>query len=61
MGHAYDRQYVSKMKEIAKRHDLQLREGVYCGLGGPCYETIAEINMLRLLGGDAVGKNSSFV
>ena len=58
MGHAYDRQYVSKIKEIAKKQNLELREGVYCGLGGPCYETIAEINMLRILGGDAVGMST---
>lgn len=58
VGHAYDRQYVSKIKEIAKKQNLELREGVYCGLGGPCYETIAEINMLRILGGDAVGMST---
>ncbi|CAF1647132.1 unnamed protein product [Rotaria magnacalcarata] len=58
VGHAYDRQYIMKMKEIAAKYNLQLREGVYCGLGGPCYETIAEINMLRLLGGDAVGMST---
>ncbi|CAF1211894.1 unnamed protein product [Rotaria sp. Silwood1] len=55
VGHAYDRQYLSQMKQVAKKHNLDLREGIYCGLGGPCYETIAEINMLRSLGGDAVG------
>ncbi len=44
------------MKQISKDHNLELREGVYCGLGGPCYETLAEINMLRIVGGDAVGK-----
>ena len=81
VGHAYDRAYLLKMKEVAKKHNVDLREGVYCGLGisncfllmflveistylnffsnvtlgGPCYETIAEINMLRILGGDAVG------
>ncbi|CAF3178313.1 unnamed protein product [Rotaria sp. Silwood2] len=55
VGHAYDRQYLSQMKHVAKKHNLELREGIYCGLGGPCYETIAEINMLRSLGGDAVG------
>lgn len=55
VGQAYDREYLSIMKDVAKKHNLELREGLYCGLGGPCYETIAEINMLRCFGGDAVG------
>ncbi|CAF3930436.1 unnamed protein product [Rotaria sp. Silwood2] len=58
VGHAYDREYLLEMKRIARKYNLQLREGVYCGLGGPCYETIAEIKMLRLLGGDAVGMST---
>ncbi|CAF1062062.1 unnamed protein product [Rotaria sordida] len=58
VGHAYDREYLLEMKKIANKNNLQLREGVYCGLGGPCYETIAEINMLKLLGGDAVGMST---
>ncbi|CAF1336711.1 unnamed protein product [Adineta ricciae] len=55
VGHAYDRQYASQMKQVAAKHNIELREGVYCALGGPCYETIAEINLLRVLGIDAVG------
>jgi len=55
VGHAYDRKYLDKMKEVATKHNVELREGIYAGLGGPCYETIAEINMLRILGTDAVG------
>lgn len=33
VGHAYDREYLSKVKQIAKNQNLELREGVYCGLG----------------------------
>lgn len=48
VGHAYDRKYIVKMKEIAKNRNLELREGVYCGLGKyfVCYLYILnEINL----------------
>lgn len=35
-----------------------LRQGTYCAVGGPNYETMAEIEMLRRLKGDAVGMST---
>lgn len=37
---------------------LRARSGVYCGVGGPSYETPAECRLLRTLGGDAVGMST---
>lgn len=36
----------------------QMREGVYCFMGGPQFETPAEIRAIRILGGDAVGMST---
>lgn len=33
-----------------------IREGVYCMVSGPNFETIAEARMLLILGCDSVGK-----
>jgi purine-nucleoside phosphorylase len=46
------------LKAAADRQGLPLPEGVYCWYSGPSFETPAEIRMLKLLGGDAVGMST---
>lgn len=55
---AYDPRLGGIVREVAAERGLTLREGVYTCLLGPSYETPAEIRMLRLLGGDAVGMST---
>src|SRR5574344_342690 len=37
---------------------LGMRKGIYAAMSGPSYETPAEINMLRIIGADAVGMST---
>ena len=46
------------LKAAAKAKGIDLPEGVYCWYSGPSFETPAEIRMLKLLGGDAVGMST---
>ncbi|MFW0784329.1 purine-nucleoside phosphorylase [Gordonia sp. CPCC 206044] len=50
--------YSPRLREIARRADPSLTDGVYAGLPGPHYETPAEIRMLRTLGADLVGMST---
>ncbi|XP_072423613.1 purine nucleoside phosphorylase-like, partial [Chiloscyllium punctatum] len=56
MSDAYDRALRRIASEVAKDlgYGAILQEGVYCTVGGPSYETIAECRMLRIIGADAV-------
>ena len=58
MSEAYDREYRELALQVAAEQGVTLRQGVYCGLAGPNYETPAEIRMLRTLGADAVGMST---
>ncbi|XP_027751506.1 purine nucleoside phosphorylase [Empidonax traillii] len=60
MSDAYDQDLLGLAKESAQELGLLsfTREGVYCVLAGPCYETIAECRLLQALGADAVGMST---
>lgn len=54
----YDSALSERLRRCALAEGIPLREGVYAGLRGPCYETRAEAALLRRLGADAVGMST---
>jgi purine-nucleoside phosphorylase len=58
MSEAYSKELAATAREIAVRLNIAVKEGVYFGNPGPVYETPAEIRMVRLMGGDAVGMST---
>ncbi len=58
MSEAYSRELRDLAKEVAAAEQIDLRDGVYAFMGGPSFETPAEIRMLRTLGADAVGMST---
>lgn len=58
MSDAYDRELQQLAMDVGQElgYGDFLKEGVYCVLGGPSFETIAECRMLHRLGADAVGE-----
>lgn len=60
MDRAYDPHLVKIAKEVAKEMKMEkdIQTGVYTCVGGPNYETVAELRMLKLFGVDAVGMST---
>jgi len=58
MSDPYDASLRDQLRAAALALGIIVREGVYAGVQGPSYETRAEIKMLQLLGGDAVGMST---
>jgi purine-nucleoside phosphorylase len=49
---------IAKAKVIAKTLDIEVHDGIYLGLQGPTFETLAEYKMVKILGADCVGMST---
>ncbi|EMP24277.1 Purine nucleoside phosphorylase [Chelonia mydas] len=60
MSDSYDEQLRGLALAVGRElgYGPSLHEGVYCTVGGPNYETIAECRFLQQLGADAVGMST---
>jgi len=58
MSQAYDRELGKIAREIARKNNVLLQEGVYAGLAGPSFETPADLRFLNSIGADSVGMST---
>ncbi|MDE6454289.1 MAG: purine-nucleoside phosphorylase [Muribaculaceae bacterium] len=58
MTEPYDHALISLADEIAAEKQIRLMHGVYVGTTGPTFETPAEYEYFRIIGGDAVGMST---
>ena len=58
MSDGYHKFYRDQLIKVAKKIDQKIYEGIYCMYSGPNFETPAEINALKVIGGNAVGMST---
>lgn len=58
MTEAYSKKLVNLADTIAAEKNIRVMHGVYVGTTGPTFETPAEYEYFRIIGGDAVGMST---
>jgi len=58
MHEAYSKKMIAKMEGISQKLNIPVQKGIYLALQGPTFETPAEYNMVKNMGGDAVGMST---
>ena len=58
MSEAYNKNVIALADKIANELNIKVQHGVYVGDTGPSYETPAEYNYYRIIGGDCVGMST---
>lgn len=51
--------YSSRLRDLARSIEPSLDEGIYCQFRGPHYETPAEVQMVKAIGGHIVGMSTA--
>lgn len=59
MSEVYSKRLIGIIEDTAKRNNIETKSGVYLQLGGPNFETPAEIKMAGLIGADTVGMSTA--
>ena len=55
----YKKQFRDTFRETAQENNIEIKEGVYVAVGGPNYETVSDLRIFQMLGGDAVGMSTA--
>lgn len=58
MSEPYSKNMIAKAKELAQNLNIDVQDGIYLGLQGPTFETLAEYKMVKILGADCVGMST---
>ncbi|PJJ11053.1 purine-nucleoside phosphorylase [Flavobacterium sp. 1] len=58
MSQPYSVEMIAKAKAIAQEFNIEIHDGIYLGLQGPTFETLAEYKMVKILGADCVGMST---
>lgn len=58
MSEPYSLKMIAAAKKIAQQLSIEVHDGVYLGLQGPTFETLAEYKMVKILGADCVGMST---
>ena len=58
MSEPYSKNMILKAKEVAENLNIKVQDGIYLGLQGPTFETLAEYKMVKNIGADCVGMST---
>jgi purine-nucleoside phosphorylase len=58
MSAPYSKNMIAKAKELAHGLDIKVQDGIYLGLQGPTFETLAVYKIVKILGADCVGMST---
>lgn len=58
MSEPYSKNMILKAKELAGNLNIKVQDGIYLGLQGPTFETLAEYKMVKNIGADCVGMST---